>query len=186
MVSLCHLGHENFKASIIAKNTAQSAPGILRVYALCIDVLILSLVIWSNTLFCVVLLLPSGLGDAPIEAFTDFCKAESKCFRRKWIHKGSIKCTGKQKVGICELITVQPKWLLFLVYFFLVLKCRQPACMQYTYILHLHYVFYLVFLYKLWANDKLFLILGNTAENSWIIYFMRFSLAYLDACKLTS
>lgn len=58
--------------------------------------------------------------------------------------------------------------------------------MQYTYILHLHYVFYLVFLYKLWANDKLFLILGNTAENSWIIYFMRFSLAYLDACKLTS
>lgn len=60
--------------------------------------------------------------------------------------------------------------------------------MQYIYILHLHYVFYLViffFLDKLWANDKLFFILGNTAEYSWIIYFMHFSLVYLDACKLT-
>lgn len=60
--------------------------------------------------------------------------------------------------------------------------------MKYLYISHLRDVFYSViffFLGELGANDKLFFILGNTAEDSWIIYFMHFSLVYLDACKLT-
>ena len=62
-------------ASVIAKNTAQRAPGILEVNAVCIDVLILS---WLCDpfflfvcfcflflfLFCIALLLPSGFGGS--------------------------------------------------------------------------------------------------------------------------
>lgn len=85
-------------ASIIAKNTPQSAPGVLQEYALCTEVLVSSLVIRSNNFFFIVLLLPLGLGDSSIEAVTDFCETESKSLRRKWAQKGSIKCIGKADI----------------------------------------------------------------------------------------
>lgn len=172
--------------SVKAKNAAVGAPGMLWVYALCIDVLILSWLCDQTRFFCVLLLLPSGLGDVPVETLTDFHRAESKSLRQKWTHKGCVKCIGKPEMWHLESFHCSDKMTLVCCCCFW--TCRQTGCMWYLYISHLHDVFYSVIFFslgELGANDKLFFILGNTAENSWIIYFMHFSLVYLDACKLT-
>lgn len=71
-------------ASVIAKNTAQRAPGILQVNAICIDVLMLSQlcdqILYS---FFIALLLPSGLGGSPIEVLIGFSKTGSKTLGKK-------------------------------------------------------------------------------------------------------
>lgn len=105
----------------------------------CTDIV---LVMWSNTFFCVLLLLPSGLGDVPIETLTDFRGAESKSLRRKWTHKGSTKYTAKPEIWHLESFHCSDKVTVVCCCCFL--TPRQTGCTHYLYISHLHDVFHLV------------------------------------------
>lgn len=147
----------------------------------CADIV---LVMWSNAFFFCVLLLPSGLGDVSIETLTDSCRTESKSLRRKWTHKGSIKCIGKPEIWHLESFHCSDKMTVVCCYFHMQADRTHAVSLYFTptwCILFSNFFF----LGKLGANHKLFFLLGNTAENSWIIYFMHFSSVYLDACKLT-
>lgn len=128
-------------ASVKAKNMAVSAPGMLWVDALCIDVLILPWLCDQMHFFLLLLLLPSGLGDVPIETLTDFHRAESKISEKKWTHKGSIKCIGKPEIWRLERFHCSDKMTLLCCCCFL--THRQTAeCVKYFCISHLLDVFY--------------------------------------------
>lgn len=114
-------------------------------HALCIDVLILSCLCDQMHFFHVLLLLPSGLGDVPIETLTDFRRAESKSLRRKWMHKGNVKCIGKPEIWHLESFHCSAKMAAVCCCF---LTCRQTGCVQYLYISHLHDVFYSVIFFS--------------------------------------
>lgn len=97
--------------------------------------------------------------------------------------KAALNVWENQKLGIWKVSIVQMKWLL--LFFNMQADRMYEVPLYFTPTWCILFGNFFFFLGELGANDKLFFILGNTAEDSWIIYFMHFSLVYLDACKLT-